>query len=223
MDPFDPRSAIRKLKEIVIDIKPEEVIGDARSAGLQVDSIEDFREQAKNYWRIEDIMIQYSGLASRYSAISGATAGSGGVATAITLGGVDIANMAAQLYRLNQRLAVLNGFDVSNTLQRERTVEIYLCALGFDSVAQAAIRQQLARAAAIAGKRGAYSNYILKLVILVATKLGATITTKQAAKFIPVVGAVAGASINYGFAGNAAKKMRSSFKDEYFRTWQAGQ
>ncbi|MFN5117486.1 MAG: hypothetical protein ACK5JJ_05230, partial [Cyanobacteriota bacterium] len=65
MDPFDPRSAIRKLKEIIIDIKPEDVIRDARSAGLQVDSIEDFREQAKNYWRIEDVMVQYSGLASR--------------------------------------------------------------------------------------------------------------------------------------------------------------
>jgi len=223
MDPFDPRSAVRKLKEIVLDINPDDVIKDACSAGLQVKSIEDFRAQAKNYWRIEDVMMQYSGIASRFSAISGATAGSGGAVTAITLGGVDIANMAAQLYRLNQRLAILNGFDISNKLHQEKTVEIYLYALGFDAAAQAAIRQQLARAAAIAGKRGAYSNYILRLIILVAGKLGATITSKQAAKFIPIVGGVAGASLNYAFAGNAAKIMRAAFKDEYFRTWQVGQ
>ncbi len=167
--------------------------------------------------------MQYSGIASRFSAISGATAGSGGAVTAITFGGVDIANMAAQLYRLNQRLAILNGFDSSNKLHQEKAVEIYLYALGFDDAAQAAIRQQLARAAAIAGKRGAYGNYILRLIVLVAGKLGASITTKQAAKFIPIVGGVAGASINYAFAGNAAKKMRASFKDEYFRTWQVGQ
>ena len=178
MDPFDPRGAVRKLKEIILDINPADVIKDACSAGLQVESIEDFRSQAKNYWRIEDVMMQYSGIASRFSAISGATAGSGGAVTAITLGGVDIANMAAQLYRLNQRLAILNGFDSSNKLHQEKAVEIYLYALGFDAAAQAAIRQQLARAAAIAGKRGAYSNYVLRLIVLVAGKLGASITSK---------------------------------------------
>ena len=223
MDPFGARGAVRKLKEIILDINPGDVIKDACSAGLKVESIEDFRSQAKNYWRIEDVMMQYSGIASRFSAISGATAGSGGAVTAITLGGVDIANMAAQLYRLNQRLAILNGFDSSNKLHQEKAVEIYLYALGFDAAAQAAIRQQLARAAAIAGKRGAYSNYILRLIVLVAGKLGASITSKQATKFIPIVGGVAGASLNYAFAGNAAKKMRASFRDEYFRSWQVGQ
>jgi hypothetical protein len=223
MDPLDPRNAIRMLKKMIIDIDPKDVIKDACSAGLQVETIEDFRTQAKNYWRIEDVMEQYSGVASRYSAISGATAGSGGLATAITLGGVDIANMAAQLYRLNQRLAILNGFDIANKLHQEKTVEIYLYALGFDAAVQAAIRQQLTRAATIAGKRGAYSNYVLRLIVLTAGQLGAKITSKQAAKFIPIVGGVAGAGINYAFAGNAARKMRVTFKDEYFRTWQAGQ
>jgi hypothetical protein len=223
MDAPDFRKAIRRLKEIIIDINPEDVIRDARSAGLEVKTTEDFREQTKNYWRIEDVMEQYSGIASRYSAISGATAGSGGLVTALTLGGVDIVNMAAQLYRLNQRLAILNGFDLTNSLQQDKALEIYLYALGFDAAAQAAIRQQLTRAATIAGKRGAYSNYILRLIIIIAGKLGAKITSNQAAKFIPIVGGVAGAGINYAFAGNAAKKMRVSFKDEYFRTWQAGQ
>lgn len=215
-------SLIEKIKAIVLDIKSSDVIKDAQSAGLTVESIPDFRDQAHNYWRIEDVMHQYAGLAARYSAMSGASSGVGGVATAVTLGGVDIANMAAQLYRLGQRLAVLNGFDPEDSLQKEKIQEIYLLALGFDTTAQATIKQQMLKAAEIAGKRGAKQNPILKLIIFVAEKLGKDITTKQAAKFIPVIGAFAGAGLNYYFAKSAANSMIESYKREFFRTWQAG-
>ena len=214
---------IEKVKSIVLDVDINSVFRDANSAGLVVSEIPDFRTQAHNYWRIEDVMHNYAGLAARYSAMSGATAGIGGIGTAIALGGVDIANMAAQLYRLGQRLSVLNGFDPNDPLQSEKITEIYLYALGFDSAAQAAIKSQLLRAGTIAGKRGAYSNPVLKLIVLVASKLGKEITSKQAAKFIPVVGFFAGATINYAFARTAANKMLESYKKEYFRTWQAGQ
>lgn len=213
---------IERIKEIVLNIDPQSVLQDSRSAGLNVYTIEDFRDQAHNYWRIEDIMKQYAGLAARYSSISGATTGFGGPATAFTLGGVDIVNMAAQLYRLSQRLAILNGFDLENPLQKERTLEIYLYALGVDAAAQATIKSQLLKAANIAGKRGAYSNPMLKLIVSVAQKLGTKVTSLQAAKYLPIVGSVAGAGVNYAFAKVAAKKMVESFKQEYFRTWQAG-
>ena len=117
---------LRNIKSIILDIDQEGVFRDARSAGLQVVHIDDFRNQTQNYWRIEDIMHHYVGLAARYSAISGASAGVGGPVTAITLGGVDILNMAAQLYRLSQRLAILNGLDPENPIQKEKTQEIYL-------------------------------------------------------------------------------------------------
>lgn len=223
MPDYNSPRVLQKVKKVVLDINPEGVFRDARSAGLEVFTTEDFRNQAHNYWRIEDVMNQYAGLAARYSAISGATAGIGGLPTAITLGGVDIANMAAQLYRLSQRLAILNGFDPENPLQREKTQEIYLYALGFDGAAQAAIKQQLLRAASIAGKSGAKSNPVLKLIILAAEKLGAQYTSKQAAQLIPFVGGVVGAGVNYTFARVASKKMLEAFKGEYFRTWQAGQ
>ena len=221
---FDTQvSVVDKIKEIVIDIKPDDVIKDAWAAGLDVQQVEDFRKEVVNYWRIEDVMEQYAGLAARYSAISGATSGVGGVATAVTLGGVDIANMAAQLYRLGQRLSILNGFDPNNSIQKEKNMEIYLYALGFDSLAQAAIKNQLLKAASIAGKRGANSNPILKLIMLVAEKLGSKMISKEAAKYIPIVGGVAGATVNYYFAKTAANKMVESYKKEYFRTWQAAQ
>jgi len=223
MPDYESPRVLRKVKQVVLDINSEGVLSDARSAGLEVAAIEDFRNQAHNYWRIEDVMNQYAGLAARYSAISGLTAGIGGLPTAVTLGGVDIANMAAQLYRLCQRLAILNGFDPANPLQQEKTQEIYLYALGFDAAAQALIKQQLVRAASIAGKRGASSNVVLKLVILVAEKVGAKVTTKQAASYIPFVGGAVGAGVSYAFARTAAKKMVDSFKREYFRTWQAEQ
>ncbi len=215
------KTLVKKLKEIVLDTDPEGIFRDARAAGLEVTKVEDFRHQAHNYWRIEDLMRQYARRAARFSAASGATSGVGGAPTAVALGGVDMANMAAQLYWLCQRLATLNGFDLGNPLQRERAIEIYLLALGFDTAAQAALRQQLVRAASKAGKPWARSNYILKLIILVAEKLGAKITTKQAAKYIPVVGGVFGATLNYAFARGAANKMLDAFKDDYFRTWQA--
>ncbi len=167
-------------------------------------------------------MRQYARRAARFSAASGATSGVGGVPTAVALGGVDVAHMAAQLYWLCQRLAILNGFDPENPLQRERTEEVYLLALGFDTAARAALKQQLVHAANRAGKPYAYRNYILKLIVLVAEKLGAKITTKQAAKFIPVVGGAFGATLNYAFTRGAANKMLDAFKDDYFRTWQAG-
>ncbi len=223
MPDHNENKVIRKIKAIILDIDQEGVFRDARSAGLEVVRIDDFRNQTQNYWRIEDVMHQYAGLAARYSAISGASAGVGGPVTAITLGGADILNMAAQLYRLSQRLAILNGFDPENPLQKDKTQEIYLYALGFDAAAQAAIKQQLLRAASIAGKRGAYSNPILKLIVLMAAKLGANITSKQAVKFIPLLGGVAGATVNYIFAKTTSNKMLESFKREYFRTWQAGQ
>lgn len=216
------KSLVKKLKEIVLDVDPEGVFKDARAAGLEVTKVEDFRGQAHNYWRIEDLMRQYARRAARFSAASGATSGVGGAPTAIALGGVDVAHMAAQLYWLCQRLAVLNGFDPENPLQRERTEEVYLLALGFDAAARLALKHQLGRAANIAGKRGAYSNYILKLIVFVAGKLGPQITSKQAAKFIPVVGGAFGATLNYAFARGAANKMLDEFRNDYFRTWQAG-
>ncbi|MFM4777005.1 EcsC family protein [Aeromonas veronii] len=216
-------SVVEKIKSIVLDIDINTVLCDANSAGLNVSGVQDFRSQAHNYWRIEDLMHSYAGLAARYSAISGATAGIGGVGTAIAIGGVDIINMASQLYRLGQRLSVLNGFDPYDPIQNEKITEIYLYALGFDSVAQAAIKSQLIKAASVAGKRGAYSDPVIKLIIYVAEKLGKEYTSKQAAKYIPIVGLVAGATINYTFARKAANCMLESYKKEYFRTWQAGQ
>lgn len=215
------KSFFKKLKKIVLDIDPEGVFKDARAAGLKVNKVEDFRHQAHNYWRIEDLMRQYARRAARFSAAGGATSGIGGAPTAITLGSADIAHMAAQLYWLCQRLAILNGFDPENPLQRERTMEIYLLALGFDTAAQAALKQQLGRAANIAGKSGAYSNYILRLIIFVAKKLGVRLTSKQAAQYVPVVGGVFGATLNYSFARGATDKMINVFKEDYFRTWQA--
>ncbi len=215
------RTLTQKLKQIILDIKPEGVITDARAAGLDVRKIEDFRSQAHNYWRIEDLMHEYAGRTARYCAVGGATSGIGGAPTAITLGAADLAHMAAQLYWLCQRFAVLNGFDPENPLQRDRAEEIYLLALGFDAAAQAALKHQLGRAANIAGKRGAYSNYILKLIVLIAEKLGTQITSRQAAKFIPIVGGAFGTTLNYSFARKAASSMSDTFKRDYFRTWQA--
>jgi hypothetical protein len=217
------RRQIQGMKAIILDIDADGVFRDAQAAGLDVHSIEDFRNQPHNYWRIEDLMHQYARRAVYFSALSGGTTGIGGLPMVVTLATVDIAHMALQLYRLCQRLSILNGFDPKNPLQRAAATQIYLSALGFDAVAQVTLKQQLQRAATIAGKEGVHSNSILRMIILVAEKIGVQLTSKQAAKVIPVVGGVFGAALNYTFAKQAAHRMCKMFHHEYFRTWQARQ
>ncbi|EEG08764.1 EcsC family protein [Pseudogulbenkiania ferrooxidans] len=217
----DEVSVFSKIKEIVLDVNPQDVLNDARDCGLEVFSAKDLVEQPHNYVFIEKLATKYASLTASYCAASGATSGFGGVATTIALGGVDIANMAAQLYRLNQKIAILNGFDIENAIHKEKAQLIYLKALGFDAAAQAAIRTQMTKAAAEnLAKRGPSANVAIRLIMEVAKLLGIKLTKNQAAKFVPVLGGVLGGGLNYMFAKNAAEKMISEYKSDYFDRWQ---
>lgn len=208
---------VSKIKKIVLDINPQDIIKDAKEYGSEISSVKDLSEQHDNYFMIEKLMGKYAELAASYCAISGASSGIGGPVTAITLGGVDIANMAAQLYRLNQKIAILNGFNLENTIHKEKAHLIYLTALGFDAAASAAIRTQMIKAAAEnVTKKGASANVTIRLIMAVATFLGVKLTKVQALKFIPFVGAALGGGLNYIFAKNAGKNMISEYKSDYF-------
>lgn len=130
--------------------------------------------------------------------------------------------MAAQLYRLNQKMAILNGFDPHNALHQEKSQMIYLKALGFDGVAQATIRAQVVKAATEnVAKSGPSANIAIRLIMEVAKLLGIKLTKSQTVKLIPVVGAILGGGVNYWFAKNASKKMIAEYKSDYFDRWQA--
>lgn len=98
-------STIQKIKSIIINIDPQDVLKDAKEYGLEVQTLEDFENKADNYVFIEKLANKYGDVAARYCAISGASSGIGGIATTVTLASVDISNMAAQLYRLNQKIS----------------------------------------------------------------------------------------------------------------------
>lgn len=214
------KTIVSKITEI-LDIDPQTVVNDARDYGLNVETIQDLGSQPQNYVFIEKLMEKYAMLAASYCAMSGATSGVGGPFTAISMAGVDIANMAAQLYRLNQKMAILNGFDIENSVHMEKAHLIYLAALGFDGVAQAAIRSQIAKAAAEnLSKRGPAANVTIRLIMEVAKLLGLRLTKTQAVKLIPLAGAVLGGGMNYIFAETAAKKMIAEYKSDYFDRWQ---
>ena len=218
----DEVSVFSKVKEIVLDINPQDVLNDARAYGLNVFTIQDLAEQPHNYVFIEKLMEKYATLAASYSAVSGAASGLGGIVTTIALGGADIANMAAQLYRLNQKMAILNGFDFENTIHKEKAHFIYLKALGFDAAAQAVIRSQIAKAAAENfAKTGPSANVTIRLIMEVAKLVGVKLSKNQAGKMVPFLGAVIGSSLNYMFAKNAAEKMIFEYKSDYFDRWQA--
>lgn len=209
------------IKKIILDIDPQKVLSDAKDYGLQVQTIEDLSNQPHNYAFIEKLMIKYTASAANFCAASGVTSGIGGVMTTVTLAGVDISNMAAQLYRLNQKIAVLNGFDPRNEIHQEKSQLIYLKALGFDGAAQAAIRTQVIKAAAEnVSKSGPSANVTIRLIMEVAKLLGIRLTKAQTVKLVPFVGAVLGGGLNYLFARNAAKAMISEYKSDYFDRWQ---
>lgn len=215
-------TALTKIKEIILDINPQDILKDASDYGLNVKNIEDFSNQTHNHIFIEKLMNKYAKLAAGYCAASGASSGFGGIFTTVALTGVDIANMAAQLYRLNQKLAILSGFDPQNIIHQEKAQIIYLKALGFDAAARAAISTQVVKAAAEnVTKKGPSSNAAIRLIMEAAKLLGLKMSKNQAAKLIPVAGAILGGGLNYIFAKNAAKSMVSEYKSDYFDRWQA--
>jgi hypothetical protein len=102
---------VEYIREI-IRVSPEDVIADARAAGLTVNSVDDFRSSSPGAHRMVDQLTNhYVNQAAKWCAFSGATSGVGGVVTAITLGVADFIHVAGRLYRLCLRLAILNGFD----------------------------------------------------------------------------------------------------------------
>ncbi len=216
-----PTKILNKISEVV-SVDPKDIVKDAKAKGLPVSRIEDFTTDiiVKNYRRIEDLSDSYGKYAARNSAVTGLASGIGGVATMVTIGGVDLVNMAAQLYRLNQRVAYLNGFNPNDPHDAELAREIYLFSLGFDKAAVAGVQAMMNRAAQIAGKSGARSNPVLKLIMIVASKLAPKMTTTQAAKFIPFVGGILGGGINFAFAKYASSEIQKRYKEEFFRKIQ---
>ena len=214
-------SIIEKIKDVVLSVDPETVLRDARAVGIDAHSASDFVNNAHNYAYIEKLSSKYAGNAAKLCAASGVTSGIGGLATTLTLAGADIANMAAQLYRLNQKLALLNGFDPENELHSQRAQTIFMTALGSDAAAQGSIRAIVTGAAKEnLAKRGPASQPAVRLIMEVAKVLGLRITKVQAGKLVPVVGGLVGGGVNYLFAKAIAKKMLADYKSDYFDRWQ---
>lgn len=189
--------------------------------GINIDNISDFENHAINYAYIENISKKYAENAARLCAASGFTSGIGGIATTVALAGVDIANMAAQLYRLNQKLALINGFNPENEMHHQRAQTVFMTALGIDATAQAGIRTIVTKAAAEnLAKKGPASAPAIRLVMEITKILGVKISKTQAGKLVPFVGGAIGGSVNYFFAKSMAKKMLADYKSDYFDRWQ---
>lgn len=211
------QSVIEKIKEVLVDINPQEILKDANELGLHVQCVEDFKNQKNNYVYAEKLAEKYGEVAANYCAISGAGTGIGGIATSVALAGVDLGNMAAQLYRLNQKIAILHGFSPSNEIHQEKILKIYLTALGIDAAASTAIRTAVVKAAAEnTAKKGPAQAVAIKIVMLTAQALGLKIAKSTAAKAVPFVGAFIGGGINYWFAKKSAKSILLAYKSDYF-------
>lgn len=213
---------LETIKKVVLDIDPNDVLKDAKEYGLKVNCIADFRNQADRYVFTEKLAGKYADVAASYCAAAGATSGVGGFTTAIPLMAADLANMAAQIYRLNQKVAVLHGFDPNNEIHQNKVLGIYLVALGIDAASSALIRQAVTRAAQEnVTKSGVATSASIRVVMLAAKSLGIQVPKATAAKMIPFLGAAIGGGFNYLFAQAAARKILLEYKSDYFDKHQA--
>jgi hypothetical protein len=206
-------NSVEYIREI-IRVSPEDVIADARAAGLMViNSVDDFRSCSPGaHHMVDQLTNHYVNQAAKWCACSGATSGVGGVVTAITLGLADFIHVAGRLYRLCLRLAILNGFDPRDPIQREAIEEIYLASLDFDATEKFILRGFLGRPAAKAGRLRASVNYA-RLIIAVGRKLWARrLAFRAASRFFPLFGATIGAGSNYYFAKRVGRKMSENLQ-----------
>lgn len=70
--PDSSRSGLVARVGRIISVDSEDVLQAAREAGLAVNSVEDFRSQVPNYWRIEDLTTNYGKRAVRYRGVGSA-------------------------------------------------------------------------------------------------------------------------------------------------------
>lgn len=216
---FNHRIMLRTLKDLLIDVDPDDVFQKARDRGMKIETVEDFRDLPNDYNLIEDIMEEYRLNHARWSSIGGLTTGIGGFSTAITFATLDTASLAIQLYRLAQKFAILNGFDGRDPLHEDKIMNIYFEALGINGVVQATLKHQLLKASAVAGSRELSDNFVLRVIAKVGKVFGKRISSKRSGRFVPVIGGFVGASVNYSFARKTSNAMKKAYKRAYFETW----
>jgi hypothetical protein len=215
-NPYRPRTPWDNLSGYIrgaIEVSPEGVMADAWGAGLAISSIDDFRSLASEERVIADWLANdYVKEAAKWCAFSGVTSGVGGVLTAITLGAADFIHVAGRLYRLCVRLAILNGLDPRDPVDRVQIEEVYLSSLGFDPTEKFILGQFLGRSTTKPGSLSASISYT-KLIIAVGRKLWARrLVSRVTGRFLPLFGATVGAGANYYFARRAGRKMRENFQ-----------
>lgn len=209
---------LEEIKRQYIDIDPEDVLKSARKKGLKVFTIDDFKNRENNYQTIENLMQGYVDSSSSSNALTGITTGWGGYATAITLGSLDLVSVSVMLYRLSQQLAVLNGLDIHEAMDKEKAQDIYFTTLGFSTATQALLRKKLLKATSVAGTKAASKNALLKFIVISARTLGARLSYQNAGRMIPIIGSAAGAWINYTYTQTAGEQMINAFREEYFQS-----
>lgn len=208
------------IKNKIVHIKPEDVLSDAREEDLDVSSIEDFRDLGPDHEAIERMMEEYRSSFIKSSTVSGLTTGVGGFFTAMTFATVDTVTLSIQLYRLSQRFAILNGFDGTDSLQKDKMINIYFETLGLNAVVQAALKHQFLKAQVDAESWRGSDNMLLQLIIYTGKLLGKRLSSKQAGRLVPVFGGVVGATVNYSFAKKVSQKMKEAYKEAHYKTWR---
>ncbi|CAG9295412.1 EcsC family protein [Celerinatantimonas diazotrophica] len=205
---------MRKIKEAIWNIDPNRILHDVHGHGVAASSLVDLAHRSDIYPRLQPLMNQYVKTASRYSALTGASSGFGGFVSAVTFASADLVNIAAQLYRLNQKLALVHGQDITHAALQHRLQQIYLQSLGFNDKAQEVILGKVKIDQNVLGHE-AVKSFAVQLVKEVAKHLAVKLSRKQAAKVIPLLGAAVGGGANYWFTQRSGQAMIQAYQQFY--------
>ncbi len=198
----------------IISVNPRKVVADANESGMNITTVESFKQAS--YADIQMLMKDFAKKSSLDCAVSGVTSGVGGLAAAVTLGGVDLVLLAAKLYRLNQKCSIATAFPLYVSKNQRQADLIFLKALGFDDVSsEKMLSEVMKNAAGTAVKNGAAQLITARLIVKAVQKMGLTLSAKQIGRTVPFIGAGIGGIANYRFVKKSSEIMIKSYMKAY--------
>lgn len=142
----------------------------------------------------------------RLAAAEGLGLGLGGMFTALP----DIGVLTAITMRMLQKLSLVYGFEYSTDIE---IAELWIAAA---SAAGINMGKEILEKEVI-------ERFVPRVIELIAIKTGAEIGEKWAARIVPVVSSLAGATLNYYFVRQWGRRAKRHFRERHMRIRRGGE
>jgi hypothetical protein len=215
---------------VASSLQRDRILHAARGAGAEVTALSDLRSLDLRI--IDEILprlnLRYAATSAATGAASGFVAGGGTAAIAGTAGvaaapgaaavggalAADVVATVGLAARVVTHYAGYYGYDTREEHEKAVLLTVIGVAVAGDGLAKQAALLHVRKVAMMVARRAAWKELgeegVVKLVQILFTRLGASLTKVKLAQALPVVGTVAGAALNYSLmrkVGTAASFM----------------